>query len=149
MNASGSPSAIAVDPVSVMPEFLPGMACEGYRPFATRLKVVFPPYGYGRYVNAISFAYLDQRGVRVVPLATPGSVQGGITSTGIPTNGPILVPGKVSSIFFVYPSSPAVAPYALRFRCGYAPKGMLSVRLDMVDQLGVPAHAQLAIRVGE
>jgi hypothetical protein len=142
-------NAIAVEPVALRPEFLPGAACAGYRPFGMHLNVIVIPSPYRRYVNAISFAYLDRRGVHGVPIAIPGAVQGGITSTGIPSNGPIPVPGEISSIFFVYPSSRAVVPYSIRFDCGYAPLGLLSIGLDSIDQFGRASRAQVTVNVGQ
>jgi hypothetical protein len=141
-------NALTVDPVTLRPEFLPGAACNGFSPFATHFRVFVVPSPLGRFVNAISFSFLDSRGVRVVPFAVPGPVEGGITSTGMPSAGPILVPGQISSIFFVNPSSPAVMPFAIRFDCGYAPLGLLSIGVQMTDQLGRPIVAQVGVKVG-
>jgi hypothetical protein len=148
-------NALTVDPVPLQTQFLPGAACSGFQPFGMRFKVIVTPSPHGRFVNGFSFGYLDGRGVRVTPFAIPGIVEGavpstgniGVTSTGVPTNGPILVPGEISSIFFVNPSSRAVAPFTLRFRCGYAPFGLLSIGVSMTDQLGKPMHMQFAVDV--
>jgi hypothetical protein len=140
-------NSIAVEPVSLTPQVAPGTSCGGYPPFATRFNVIVPPYGHGRYVNGIAFNYVDSRGRRVapfigpVPIPTPGS------STGIPTTGPIPIPGQPS--IFVDPFARAVFPYSLRFPCGFAPKGMLSIRLDMTDQLGASSQTQIAVDVGQ
>ncbi len=140
-------NALTIDPATLRPEFLPGIACNGFLPFAMHLKLIVVPSPFGRFVNSISFFFVDSRGVRVVPFAIPGPVEGGITSTLIPSAGPILVPGQVSSIFFVNPSSTAVVPFALRFDCGFAPTGLLSIGVQMTDPLGQPMFAQLGVSV--
>ena len=161
--AMSASSVISSEPATLRPETLPTNSCVGGPAFGTRLVVIVSADG-TVIVRGLRFRFTDRFGVVALPHVTsiPGSSPLTDAIVTIPPLGPIPMPGvapmptaplplpgsgPMDDATFLAATSHRL-PFFLRFGCGVAPQGMLTVMIDMGKPGAMPRTSEFRVRVG-
>jgi hypothetical protein len=143
-------SAIAFEPATLRPEFLPGVSCGRRSFFGARIIIVIR--GDDVSVRGLRFRFTDLLGMTALPRVTsiPGNAPLSAPISSFPTS-PIPIPGIAPMPMtspIPIPGATQAFPFFLTFDCNVASEGTLSVFVDNVDRNGGMTTTELRARVG-
>jgi hypothetical protein len=142
---------MSTEPAALAPEFLPGPACRGLRPFRTRFNL-FVHADRDLVLHGLQFDFRDRNGGRAHPLPVPTTVTGPTIPNSVPltlpSSAPIPIPGTLP--FNGVMVSPGVKGFGLvlNFDCGVTPDGTLSIGVETTDRDGARQVSHMSVRVG-
>jgi hypothetical protein len=157
-------ASLALEPLSVRPEFLHAGSCVGRRPFGVRIGLRVRG-GHDVILRGLRFSFVDRFGATslpqvipipslsaplpqasTIPTASPVPIPGIAT---LPGASPIPIPGSSPINGLVFPAGTSrVLPFFVRFGCGVVPEGFLFVAADAGDSSGSVSTSELRVRVG-
>ena len=157
--------SVGFEPATLRPEPVPGTSCVAGPPFGTRIIIVVNAGG-DVVLRGLRFRFTDRSGLNALPRVTPisGSTPMSVPASAIPplgpipypgvaplpTGAPVQIPGSGPMDGLMVPTGTSLRlPYYLRFDCGLAPEGTLTVFTDMVKpKVATPVTSEFRVRVG-
>jgi hypothetical protein len=142
---------ITVEPVAIVPEFLPSPFCRSLPPFRTRFNLIVRAER-DLFLRRFGFAFRDRLGGRALPTAIPTSFAG----AGMPVSPPvpmpsasaIPVPGTLPFHGVMLSRDVNTVGLLLNFDCGVPPEGTLFIDVETADRDGVQDVSHVSVRIG-